>query len=193
MDKVDVVIIGAGTAGLNAAAEVRKHGRSYVLVESGPYGTTCARVGCMPSKLLIAAADRAHQVTTASDFGISAGPMSVDARAMFGRVRAERDRFVEFAVESTNKIPDAHRLQGRARLTGPTTVLVERDGHDDIELEATAIVAAVGSRPNVPPPFRDIMNVAWVSDEIFELDELPESLAVIGTGAIGLELGQALS
>lgn len=190
---VDVVVIGAGTAGLNAVAEVRKSGRSWVLVESGPYGTTCARVGCMPSKLLIAAADRAHQVATAGVFGISTGPMSVDARAMFGRVRAERDRFVEGAVKSTTKLPQDQRLQGKARLTGPTTVLVEHDGHDDIEVEAKAIVVAVGSSPNIPPPFRDIMEQVWISDEVFELDQLPESLAVIGTGAIGLELGQALS
>lgn len=193
MSEVDVVVIGAGTAGLNAAAEVRKCGRSYVLVESGPYGTTCARVGCMPSKLLIAAADRAHQVATAGVFGVSAGPMSVDAQAMFGRVRAERDRFVAGAVKSTTRLPDDQRLQGRARLTGPTTVLVERDGHDDIELETTAIVVAVGARPNIPPPFRDLMERVWISDEVFELDELPQSLAVVGTGAIGLELGQAFS
>lgn len=191
--EVDVVVIGAGTAGLNAVAEVRKSGGSWVLVESGPYGTTCARVGCMPSKLLIAAADRAHQVATAGVFGISTGPMSVDTRAMFGRVRAERDRFVEGAVKSTTKFPDDQRLQGRARLTGPTTVLVECDGHDDIELKANAIVVAVGSRPNIPRPFRDIMEQVWISDEVFELDELPESLAVIGTGAMGLELGQAFN
>lgn len=193
MSEVDVVVIGAGTAGLNAVAEIRKSGRSWVLVESGPYGTTCARVGCMPSKLLIAAADRAHQVATAGVFGISTGAMSVDTRAMFGRVRAERDRFVEGAVKSTTKLPDEQRMQGRARLTGPGTVLVERDGHDDIELKTNAIVLAVGARPNIPPPFRDIMERVWISDEVFELDELPESLAVIGTGAIGLELGQALS
>lgn len=191
--EVDVVVIGAGTAGLNAVAEVRKSGRSWVLVESGAYGTTCARVGCMPSKLLIAAADRAHQVATADVFGISSGPMSVDTRAMFGRVRAERDRFVAGAVRSTTKLPDEQRLQGRARLTGPATVLVERDGHDDIELKTSAVVAAVGSLPNIPRPFRDIMDRVWISDEVFELDELPDSLAVIGTGALGLELGQALS
>lgn len=191
--EVDVVVIGAGTAGLNAVAEVRKSGRSWVLVESGAYGTTCARVGCMPSKLLIAAADRAHQVATAGVFGISSGPMSVDTRAMFGRVRAERDRFVAGAVRSTTKLPDEQRLQGRARLTGPATVLVERDGHDDIELKTNAVVAAVGSLPNIPLPFRDIQDRVWTSDEVFELDELPESLAVIGTGALGLELGQALS
>ncbi|MCL4792548.1 MAG: FAD-dependent oxidoreductase, partial [Gammaproteobacteria bacterium] len=128
---VDVVVIGAGTAGLNAVAEVRKSGRSWMLVESGPYGTTCARVGCMPSKLLIAAADRAYQVATAGVFGISTGAMSVDAPVVFGRVRAERDRFVEGAVKSTTKLPDDQRLQGRARLTGPTTVLVECDDQDD--------------------------------------------------------------
>jgi dihydrolipoamide dehydrogenase len=191
--EVDVVVIGAGTAGLNAVAEVRKSGRSWVLVESGPYGTTCARVGCMPSKLLIAAADRAHQVATAGVFGISAGPVSIDAQALFSRVRAERDRFVAGAVKSTTKLPDDQRFHGRARLTGPTTLLVERDGQDDIEFKTTAIVAAVGSSPNIPPPFRDIMERVWISDEVFELNELPESLAVIGTGAISLELGQALS
>ncbi len=132
---------------------MRKSGRSWVLVESGPYGTTCARVGCMPSKLLIAAADRAHQVSTAGVFGICTGPMSVDPHAMFGRVRAERDRFVEGTVKSTTRLPEDQRLYGRARLNGPTTVLVEREGHDDIEIEANAIVAAVGSRPNIPPPF----------------------------------------
>jgi dihydrolipoamide dehydrogenase len=191
--EVDVVVIGAGTAGLNALAEVRKSGRSWVLVESGPYGTTCARVGCMPSKLLIAAADRAHQVATAGVFGVTTGPVSIDTQTLFRRVRAERDRFVTGAVKSTTKLPDDQRLHGRARLTSPTTVLVERDGQDDIEIKTTAIVAAVGSRPNVPPPFRDIMDRVWISDEVFELDELPESLAVVGTGAIGLELGQALS
>lgn len=191
--EVDVVVIGAGTAGLNAVAELRKSQRSWVLVESGPYGTTCARVGCMPSKLLVAAADRAHQVATAGTFGISAGPMSVDAPALFGRVRAERDRFVGGVIKSTEKLPAEQRLRGRARLIGPTRVLVERDGHDAVELQTKAVVAAVGSRSNIPRPFRDIMQRVWLSDEVFELNQLPESLAVIGTGAIGLELGQALS
>ncbi len=191
--EVDVVVIGAGTAGLNAVAEARKAGSNWVLVESGPYGTTCARVGCMPSKLLIAAADRAHQVATAGAFGISSGPMSVDTKVMFGRVRAERDQFVAGAVKSTTKLPDDRRLRGRARLTGPTTVLVECEDHSTVELKTKAIVVAVGSRANIPPPFRDIMERVWISDEVFELNELPESLAVIGTGAIGLEMGQALS
>jgi dihydrolipoamide dehydrogenase len=72
-------------------------------------------------------------------------------------------------------------------------VLVERDDQNSIEFKTTAIVVAVGSSSNIPPPFRDISERVWISDEVFELNELPESLAVIGAGAIGLELGQALS
>jgi dihydrolipoamide dehydrogenase len=191
--EIDVVVIGAGTAGLNAVAEVRKAGKSWVLVESGQYGTTCARVGCMPSKLLIAAADHAHCVSNADEFGISADLVSVNAKAMFARVRSERDRFVAGAVKSTTKLPRDQRLDGKARFVGPTQVVVENENHSKVELIAKAFVVAVGSRPNIPPPFRDIMEHVWISDEIFELDELPASLAVIGTGAIGLEMGQALS
>ena len=75
--EVDVAIIGAGTAGLNARREIEKAGLRPLLIESGPYGTTCARVGCMPSKLLIAAADAAHHAGKASMFGVDT-TVSVD-------------------------------------------------------------------------------------------------------------------
>ena len=68
--KVDVAVIGAGTAGLVARREAEKQGARTLMVESGPYGTMCARVGCMPSKLLIAAADAAHEVASAGRFGV---------------------------------------------------------------------------------------------------------------------------
>ena len=68
--ETDVAIIGAGSAGLNARREVLRLGGKPLLIESGPYGTTCARVGCMPSKLLIAAADVAHEVSRAGVFGL---------------------------------------------------------------------------------------------------------------------------
>ena len=81
---VDVAIIGAGSAGLNARREVLNRGGSVLLIESGPYGTTCARVGCMPSKLLIAAADTAHEVASAGRFGINVGSdaWSIDGAAV---------------------------------------------------------------------------------------------------------------
>ncbi len=186
--KVDVAIIGAGSAGLNARREVEKAGRTPLLIESGPYGTTCARVGCMPSKLLIAAAEAAHGVAGAGRFGIEVDGWSVDAGAVFSRVRAERDRFVGFVVEDTEELPAEQRLLGHARFTGPHTLRVD----DHTEVEAKAFVVATGSTPIVPPPYADLREHLMVNDDVFELEEVPASLAVVGTGIIGLELGQAL-
>lgn len=185
---VDVAIIGAGTAGLNARREVLRQGGRPLLIESGPYGTTCARVGCMPSKLLIAAAEIAHEIGRADLFGVRVTEgWRVDGPAVMARVRRERDRFAGFVVRQTEAIPEAERLRGHARFLAPTTLQVG----DDTRIEAKAVVVAAGSRPVVPPPFDRIRHHVLTSDEIFELADLPASLAVIGTGIIALELGQA--
>lgn len=187
---VDVAIIGSGSAGLNARREVEKAGGRPLLIESGDYGTTCARVGCMPSKLLIAAADVAHEVAGAARFGIEVDDAwRIDGRRVMERVRAERDRFVGFVVEDTEALPEEQRLIGRARFVGSTTL--EVGGHTRVE--AGAVVIAAGSTPVIPPPFNEIITHVMVNDDVFDLPDLPESIAVIGTGIIGLELGQALA
>jgi len=185
---VDVVVIGAGSAGLNAAAELRRAGVEWLLVEGAQYGTTCARVGCMPSKLLIAAADAAECVERASIFGIEATNVRIDGAAVLDRVRRERDRFVAGAVADTERLPAERRLLGRARFVGPTTLRIG----DDLEVAAKAVVIATGSSAVVPPPLRAVRDRLRTSDDIFELPRVPASLAVIGTGIVGLELGQAL-
>jgi dihydrolipoamide dehydrogenase len=114
--EVDVAIIGAGTAGMTAYRSALAHTDNVVVVEHGPYGTTCARVGCMPSKLLIAAAEAAHGIELAPRFGVRAGPARIDGRAVMQRVRDERDRFVGFVLDAVERWPDEHRLRGRARL-----------------------------------------------------------------------------
>jgi dihydrolipoamide dehydrogenase len=91
---VDVAVIGAGTAGQNARREVEKRGGTPLMIERGPHGTTCARVGCMPSKLLVAAADVAHMLEQAPQFGVHAAARRIDGQAVMARVRRERDRFV---------------------------------------------------------------------------------------------------
>ena len=82
MLRVDVAIIGAGTAGMRAYREVSKLTDSALLIEGGKFGTTCARVGCMPSKLLIAAADAAHCGARAERFGIRYTPPEIDGAAV---------------------------------------------------------------------------------------------------------------
>lgn len=187
--RVDVAIIGAGTAGLNARREAEKAGASWALIESGPYGTTCARVGCMPSKLLIAAANRAHEIGEADQFGIEVGQWQVDGPAVLERVRRERDRFAGFVVESTESLDAEHRLHGHARFLSPNSLKVD----DDLRVEFGAAVVATGSRPWIPPQLEAIADDVMVNDDVFELDDLPESMAIFGTGIIGLELGQALA
>jgi pyruvate/2-oxoglutarate dehydrogenase complex dihydrolipoamide dehydrogenase (E3) component len=80
--EVDIAIIGAGSAGLSAWHAARKHSDSVLLIEGGAYGTTCARVGCMPSKLLIAAAESAHQAREAGGFGVRVDNVAIDGRAV---------------------------------------------------------------------------------------------------------------
>ena len=187
---VDVAIIGAGTAGLNARRECEKAGVDWVIIESGPYGTTCARVGCMPSKLLIAAAESAHGIAESKAFGIDVSGWEVDGKAVMARVRRERDRFAGFVVDSTMEIPESNRIRGHARFDGSNTLLVD----DHTRVEAKRVVIATGSSPWVPPEFRGVADseAVMTSDDVFEIDDLPKSLAVIGTGVIGLELGQAM-
>jgi dihydrolipoamide dehydrogenase len=113
--ETDVAIIGAGSAGMSAYRAALEHTPRVLLIEGGVYGTTCARMGCMPSKLPIAAAEAAHAVAGASRFGVEAGPMVIDGRTVMARVRSERDRFVGFVVDAVQRWPVEHRLLGHAR------------------------------------------------------------------------------
>lgn len=187
--KVDVAVIGAGTAGLSARREAEKHGAEVVMIEGGPYGTTCARVGCMPSKLLIAAADAAHDIRHAKQFGVEAADgLRVNGRAVLERVRKHRDRFVGFVLEATEELPEEQKLRGHARFVAPTTLEVG----DHTRVEAKAVVIATGSSPTIPPVLDQVRDHLLVNDDVFELEDLPESVAVIGTGIIGIEIGQAM-
>jgi dihydrolipoamide dehydrogenase len=186
---VDVVIIGAGTAGMAAYRAARSHGKRVLLIEGGPYGTTCARVGCMPSKLLIAAAEAAHAVAAAPGFGVMTDPPRIDGRAVMGRVRSERDRFVGFVLESVENIPAADRLRGMARFLDANRLQVD----DHTIVQAAQVVIATGSSAIVPPELQGGADRVIICDGVFEWDRLPASVAVIGTGIIGLELGQALT
>ncbi len=187
--RVDVAVIGAGTAGLAAYRAARAAGKRSVLIEGGPYGTTCARVGCMPSKLLIAAAEAAHAVARAPHFGVHAGPPRVDGAEVMARVKRERDRFVGFVLEGVEAIPAADRVRGHARFVAPLVLQVEGGPR----IAAGSVVIATGSRPAIPPILEALGDRLVVNDDVFAWDTLPRSVAVFGPGVIGLELGQALA
>ncbi len=186
---VDVAIIGAGTAGMSAYRAARMHTDSVVVIEAGEYGTTCARVGCMPSKLLIAAAEVSHQIDQAGLFGIDVTDKQVDGKRVMQRVRDERDRFVGFVKEAVADWPGEHKLSGNARFIDQSTLQVD----DHTEVTAQRIVIATGSRPLVPRPWVELGDRLLVNDDVFNWETLPRRIAVVGTGVIGMELSQALS
>ena len=184
----DVAIIGAGTAGLAAERSARRNGAKTLLIDEGFGGTTCASVGCMPSKLLIAAGNAMHAVEQASVFGVEASGR-VDGVAVMTRVREERDAFVAGVEASIDKLPDDVKIEARAKFAG-ATVLSLSDGR---EVHAKAVVIATGSSPMIPAMFDAVRDRVLTNESIFELNDLPKSLGVVGAGALGLELAQAMA
>jgi dihydrolipoamide dehydrogenase len=187
-ETIDVAIIGAGSAGLAALREVRKRTRNFVIINDGPWGTTCARVGCMPSKLLIEAANAFHHRRTFDEFGIrGADHLTVDGAAVLRRVRRLRDEFVAGALDATQSLGE-RAIAGRARLLGEGWLRV-----NGRELRARNIILATGSRPVLPEPWRALGSRVHTTDTVFEQENLPARMAVVGTGPVGIELAQAFS
>ena len=184
----DVAIIGAGTAGMSAYREALKYSDRVVMIDGGPLGTTCARVGCMPSKLLIAAAEARHRAESVGLFGLRAGPVEVDGVQVMNRVRAERDHFVSFATEAIAGFAPGGLLREQARFVDDNRLELASGK----QISARSIVIATGSRPVVPAGLEPAGDRLIFNDQLFDWTDLPSSVAVFGTGAIGLELGQAL-
>ncbi|TGZ34692.1 Dihydrolipoyl dehydrogenase [Photobacterium damselae subsp. damselae] len=186
---VDVAVIGGGTAGLGSYRAAKAYTDSVVMIESGPYGTTCARVGCMPSKLLIAAAESVHQIEKAPGFGVHPqGEIVINGREVMDRVKRERDRFVGFVLEGVDEIPAEDKISGYAKFIDNNTLMVD----DHTKIIAKRIVIATGSRPAYPAVWNELGDRLVINDDLFEWDDLPNSVAVFGPGVIGLELGQSL-
>ena len=185
---LDTLIIGAGTAGLAALREVRKRTDRYLIVNEGPWGTTCARVGCMPSKALIEAANAFHRRHAFEAFGLrGAQGLSADIAAVLQRVRALRDQFVAGALQATDTL-GAARMAGRATVLGPNAVDI-----DGTPYATRSIIIATGSRPRVPDEWLAFGDRILTTDTLFEQPTLGPRVAVIGMGVIGVEIAQALA
>jgi dihydrolipoamide dehydrogenase len=187
-ESYDVAIIGAGTAGLSALREVRKQTDNFVIINDGPYGTTCARVGCMPSKALVESAKTFHRRLHFDTLGIhGATELRIDVPAVLRRIRVLRDEFVAGTRQITDDL-GARSLSGRARFIAPDVLDV-----NGRHLRARTIIVATGSRPMVPERWRWLGSRLLTSNELFEQSDLPRRMVVIGLGAVGAEIGQALA
>jgi dihydrolipoamide dehydrogenase len=157
----DVAIIGAGTAGLAAEQAARETGVKTLLIDDRFAGTTCATVGCMPSKLLLAAANAAHHVRKSCAFGIRTASPAVDSAAVMDRLRKERDDFVADTVKTIEQIPPRNRVGGRARFVDPTTLMLD----NGYKILAKAIVVATGACPSLPKMFEALGDLVLTNPE----------------------------
>ncbi len=188
--QVEVAIIGAGTAGLNVMGRVRRASKSFVMINGGHTGTTCARVGCMPSKALIQVADDFHRRKVFPRFGIEGSEvLKPDLPEVMEYVREVRDTLVDRVLGgSIDTLDDDTFIDGYAEFVDANTLKV-----NDIIIKADNIVIATGSTPIAPDGWKAFGDRIVTTDDFFEQETLPQSVAVVGLGVIGLELGQAMA
>ena len=190
---VDAAVIGAGTAGHNAYRQISKVTDNVVIINEGIWSTTCTTMGCMPSKLLIAAANRAYHANHSEEFGVERNA-TINGKQVMKRVQEERDRFASFALENVESWGDNHKIYGRAVFSELGLIEAHTADGDIQYIQADHVIIATGSKPFVPEGWKVALGDTMItSDTIFELPDLPKSMAVIGAGAIGLELAQAMS
>jgi dihydrolipoamide dehydrogenase len=186
--EVDVAILGAGSAGLFVLSQVKRETDNYVLINGGELGTTCARVGCMPSKVLIQVAEDFHRKSIFDREGIDgAEELSVDVPASMEHVQDLRDVFVDKTLSVTDGMDETHLIDGYAKFVANDTIEVNGE-----QIKAKCIVIATGSTPVVPAAWEEFKEHIITTDDFFELEDLPASMAVIGLGSIGLEIGQSM-
>ncbi len=186
-DAFDLIVLGAGSAAREAAPHAAtRFGASVAIVERERWGGQCPHVACKPTKQYTTAGDLLHDLRAAADLGLETGPVAFDLARLkarkewlIGTQTAWRQRFVDAGYEV---------LDGEATFLDPRTVRV-----GEREVSAERILIATGSRTALPP-IDGLADVPWLDHvSLLELTALPESLLVLGAGAVGLELGQAFA
>ena len=185
---VDLCIIGAGAGGLSIASGAAQLGRSVVLYEAEAMGGDCLNYGCVPSKALIAAGKHAHAFSTGEPFGVAIAEPTIDFAAVKSHVKG--------VIETIAPVDSQERFEGLG-----CTVIRELASFKDANIVQSAstitrakrIVIATGSRASAPPIPGLKKTPFTTNEEIFSIEKLPKHLLIIGSGPIGLELGQTFN
>ncbi len=188
--RYDLVIVGMGSAGLTAAEFAASLDLKVAVVERDRFGGDCLWTGCVPSKALLASAKVAHTIRHADRYGIVASSPTIDLATVWRRIRA-----VHAEIAATDDDPQRYRdmgidvFVGQAVLTGPNEVTVGAQH----TLDTRFTLLCTGSRAMVPdvPGLTDAGYLT--SENLFELTDPPTSVAIIGGGPIGIEMGQAFT
>ena len=183
---VDICVIGGGSAGLSVAAGASQLGASVVLCERHKMGGDCLNFGCVPSKSVIAAAEHAEAMRRGRRFGVNGATPTVDYRALRDHVRA-----VIAAIAPTDSVERFTGLGVRVIEASARFVAADEIEADGVRVKARRFVIATGSAPAVPP-IPGLEAVPYLTNEtVFDLEERPRHMIVVGGGPIGCELAQA--
>jgi glutathione reductase (NADPH) len=189
-DRFDLVVVGAGSGGLAAAKRAASHGARVAIVEGDRVGGTCVIRGCVPKKLLVYGSAYKHLLADASSYGWQIGAAHVDSGRLLANVRAEVDRLNQLHINLLEKA-GVSLVRGWGRFTGGNSLEVM--GADGVlaQLQAERFLIAVGGRPQRPAiPGAEL---GWLSDDMFLLESLPESVVVVGAGFIACEFACILN
>jgi pyruvate/2-oxoglutarate dehydrogenase complex dihydrolipoamide dehydrogenase (E3) component len=184
----DMIVIGAGAAGLTAAGMSALLGAKTALIERRRLGGDCTWTGCVPSKTLLRAASVAHQIRTADRFGLVASQPQVEFSNVMDHVRRTR----QHVYEDADAPPNMERLGVEVVMAGacfldPHTVRIENDSGELRRLTSRFFIIATGSRPRMPA----FSEMPLTNETLFELESQPNRLLILGAGPVGIELAQA--
>lgn len=198
-EEYDLVILGGGTGGYVAAIRASQLGLKTALVEKGKLGGTCLHRGCIPSKALLRSAEVYATTKRSEDFGISASDVSVN----FSKVQERKNKIVDQLHKGVQHLMKQGKIdvyEGIGRILGPSifspmpgTVSVEmNNGEDNEMLIPKNVIVATGSRPRSLPGL-EIGGHVMTSDEALEMEDIPNSVIIVGGGVIGIEWASMLS
>jgi len=188
-DSFDVVVIGSGPGGYAAAIRCAQRGASVAVVEKGLFGGTCLNCGCIPSKSLLASAHTLLMVKHAAMMGIDVN----EADANWQKIQSRKDAIVSgfrkglAGLVKSNKV---QILEGRGIVTAPNQVKIDKDS-TPMQIQAQKIILATGSQPSQIPSIKFDGRTVISSKEALELQQIPNSMVIIGGGIIGCEMACA--
>jgi dihydrolipoamide dehydrogenase len=189
----DLIVLGAGTGGYTAAFRAAQLGLRVALVDEDKIGGTCLHRGCIPTKALLESAGFVERIRHAKEFGIGVGAPTVDYAEMARR----RDAVVKRMWTGVKSLITKNKVtwvQGRGTLEGPGRIRVRQAGEDGTPggggerfLQATDVIVATGSRVKSLPGLKPDGKRIITSDDVLKSDQLPASIVIVGSGAVGVE------
>lgn len=192
MEKFDIVIIGGGPGGYVATLRASNLGKNVALIEKEDIGGTCLNRGCIPSKTFLSYAKTIENIKSAKAWGIETGELSISLDKLKNRNK-QVIQGLRSGISGLIKKEKVTYISGDAKVTRDKKVEIKLSDDTVETISGDNIIMATGSTPFVPdiPGINDVNY--YTSDTIFDLESLPESLAIIGGGVIGVEFANIFS